>query len=117
MLDWLGAPFLHRGRWSRRTLLRAGVVGLGGLMLPDLLAAEAAAPKRKRARRCIFLFLNGGPSQLDTFDMKPAAPSGIRGPYRPIATSVPGLSICEKWFSAKVAEGGCAARKSGRFSI
>src|SRR3954470_20210796 len=96
MLDWLSKPFLHRGQWSRRAVLRAGAVGLGGLTLPRLLAAESAAPKRKRASRCIFLFLNGGPSQLDTFDMKPAAPSGIRGPYRPIATSAPGLSICEK---------------------
>src|SRR3954454_15165157 len=96
MLDWLTRPPLHRGVWSRRTLLRAGAVGLGGLTLSRLLAAEAARPRRKRATRCIFLFLNGGPSQLDTFDMKPAAPSGIRGPYRPIATSVPGLSIGEK---------------------
>src|SRR4051812_1806954 len=96
MLDWLSAPFVHRGRLSRRTLLRAGAAGLGGLLLPQLLGAESAAAKRKRASHCIFLFLNGGPSQLDTFDMKPAAPSGIRGPYRPIATSVPGLSICEK---------------------
>src|SRR4051812_46551035 len=96
MLDWLTKPALHRGVWSRRALLRAGAAGLGGLTLSRLLAAEAARPKRKRATRCIFLFLNGGPSQLDTFDMKPAAPSGIRGPYKPIATSVPGLSICER---------------------
>src|SRR4051812_26374580 len=96
MLDWLSAPFVHRGRLSRRTLLRAGAAGLGGLLLPQLLGAESAAVKRKRASHCIFLFLNGGPSQLDTFDMKPVAPSGIRGPYRPIATGVPGLSICEK---------------------
>src|SRR3954470_14332214 len=96
MLDWLSKPFLHRGQWSRRAVLRAGAVGLGGLTLPRLLAAESAAPKRKRASRCIFLFLNGGPSQLDTFDMKPAAPSGIRGPYKPIATSAPGVFICAK---------------------
>jgi hypothetical protein len=96
MLDWLSKLFPHRGRCSRRVLLRAGAVGMGGLMLPQLLAAERAAPNRRRAKRCIFIFLNGGPSQLDTLDMKPAAPSNIRGPYRPIATSVPGLSICEK---------------------
>src|SRR4051794_36889819 len=96
MLDLLSQPALHRGVWSRRTLLRAGAVGLGGLTLSRLLAAEEGETRRRRAKRCIFLFLNGGPSQLDTFDMKPAAPSGIRGPYRPIATSVPGLSICEK---------------------
>src|ERR1700675_900670 len=96
MIEWLSKPFRHRGRLSRRSLLRAGAVGVAGLMLPQLLAAEAAAPNRRRASRCIFLFLNGGPSQLDTFDMKPAAPSGIRGPYKAIATSVPGVSICEK---------------------
>lgn len=95
MLEWLSKPFLHRGRWSRRALLRAGAIGLGDLMLPQVLPAESAAVPRRRANRCIFIFLNGGPSQLDTFDMKPMAPSSIRGPYRPIATSVPGLSICE----------------------
>jgi Protein of unknown function (DUF1501) len=95
MIDWLSKPFRYRGRWSRRSFLRAGAVGAGSLMLPQLLAAHAE-PNRKRASRCIFLFLNGGPSQLDTFDMKPAAPSGIRGPYKPIATSVPGVSICER---------------------
>jgi uncharacterized protein (DUF1501 family) len=96
MLEWLSKPFLHHGHWSRRTLLRAGAIGLGGLMLPRWLAAESAATSRRRASRCIFIFLNGGPSQLDTFDMKPTASSDIRGPYRPAATSVPGLSICEK---------------------
>jgi hypothetical protein len=96
MLEWLSKPFLHRGRWSRRALLRAGAIGAGGLLLSSLLAAEPAAMPRRRASRCIFIFLNGGASQLDTFDMKPMAPSDIRGPYLPIATSVPGLSICEK---------------------
>lgn len=96
MLEWLSKPFLHRGRWSRRALLRAAAVGVGGSMLPQRMAAESAATLRRHASRCIFVLLNGGPAQLDTFDMKPVAPSEIRGPYRPIATSVPGLSICEK---------------------
>lgn len=105
MLDWLSKPFLHRGQWSRRGLLRAGAVGLGGLMLPQMLAAgggvgrpalNAGRSRSRVASRCIFVFLNGGASQLDTFDMKPMAPSDIRGPYRSVATSVPGLSICEK---------------------
>ena len=48
-----------------------------------------------RAKRCILVFLNGGPSQLDTFDMKPGAPSEVRGPLAPIATTVPGTNICE----------------------
>jgi hypothetical protein len=96
MLSWLSKPFLHRGQWSRRALLRAGALGLGDLTLPDLLAAEAASPRRAKARSCIFIFLNGGAAQLDTFDLKPDAPSGIRGPYKPIATRTPGIALCEK---------------------
>ena len=56
----------------------------------------AGASRRRRARRCILVFLNGGVSQLDTFDLKPDAPTGIRGPYRPIATSARGVFISEK---------------------
>jgi hypothetical protein len=93
MLTWFGKPFFHRGRLTRRALLHAGARGLTGLTLPHLLAAKAT---RRRARSCIFILLNGGPSQLDTFDLKPEAPSSIRGPFRPIATSVPGVSISEK---------------------
>src|SRR5271165_3856298 len=96
MLTWLSKPFFHRGRLSRRALLHAGVLGLTGLTLPRLLAAAAVVPPRRRARSCIFILLNGGPSQLDTFDLKPDAPSGVRGPYRPIATSAPGVFISEK---------------------
>ncbi len=96
MLTWLSKPFFHQGRWSRRALLQAGAFGFGSWTLPRLLAAEATAPRRARARSCIFIFLNGGPSQLDTVDLKPAAPSNIRGPYRPIATRTPGIFIGEK---------------------
>ena len=46
-------------------------------------------------KSCIFLWLCGGPSHLDTWDLKPNAPEGIRGPYRPIATRVPGMQVCE----------------------
>jgi hypothetical protein len=80
----------------------AGVVeaiaGLFGANLSALLAAEEAgltAP-RARAKSVLFLFLFGGPSQLETFDMKPDAPSGIRGPYRPTPSRTPGLLISEK---------------------
>jgi hypothetical protein len=96
MLTWLGKPFMLRGRVTRRALLRAGALGLTGLTLPRILAAEGATKSRRRARSCIFILLNGGSAQLDTFDLKPDAPSGIRGPYRPIATSAPGVYICEK---------------------
>jgi hypothetical protein len=81
---------------SRRNLLQAGGAGLFGLTLPKLLQAEAASPGRKpRAKSVIFLFLFGGPSQLETFDMKPEAASKIRGPYSPVASRTPDLRICE----------------------
>jgi hypothetical protein len=96
MLAWWSKPFWHKGRLSRRTLLRAGFLGLGGLALPRLLVAQAQNTARRKAKSCILIFLNGGPSQLDTFDMKPDAPSGIRGPYKPIATRAPGVFITEK---------------------
>lgn len=90
------APFEHA--FPRRELLRAGSLALGGLTLTDLLRHTARAESLvvKPAKHCIFVFLNGGPSQLDTFDLKPDAPEGIRGPYRPISTSVPGIQISER---------------------
>jgi hypothetical protein len=81
---------------TRRQLLQAGGAGLVGMSLPRLLAAESAgASVKPRARSVMFLFQFGGPSQLETFDMKPAAPEKIRGPFRPIASRTPGLQICE----------------------
>jgi hypothetical protein len=84
--------------FTRRHLLRAGGMGMLGLTLPGLLRAEEsarAAPGKARARSVIFLFQFGGPSHLDTFDMKPDAPSGIRGPLKPIRSSAPGIQVCE----------------------
>lgn len=82
----------------RREVLCAGGLALGGLTLADLIRSSTRGESiaGRPARHCIFVFLNGGPAQLDTFDMKPDAPEGIRGPYRPIATSVPGIQITEK---------------------
>jgi hypothetical protein len=88
---------------SRREVLRAGAVGLMGISLPRLLAAEAAARSARaapsgltaRADACIVIFLNGGPSHLDMWDMKPEAPAEIRGEFRPIATSLDGVQLCE----------------------
>ena len=81
---------------SRRRLLQAGGSGLLGLNLPRLLAAESQQNQpRARAKSVIFLFLFGGPSQLETFDMKPDAPSKIRGPFQPIASRTSGLRISE----------------------
>jgi hypothetical protein len=91
---------------SRRQLLQAGGAGLLGLSLPRVLAAEELRPPRlpnpggrqrkRRARSVIFLFLFGGPSQLETFDLKPEAPSSIRGPFKPIRSRTPGLLISER---------------------
>jgi hypothetical protein len=73
----------------RRDLLRMGALPLLGL------GSANASPRRSKDVNCIFLMLVGGPSQLDTWDPKPDAPSEIRGPYKPIRTNVPGIQISE----------------------
>ncbi len=81
----------------RRRMLEAAGAGLLGLSLTNVLAAEElSAPRRARARSVIFLFLYGGPSQLETFDLKPDAPSDIRGPFKPIPSRTPDLLISEQ---------------------
>jgi hypothetical protein len=80
---------------TRRAWLRIGGLGLGGLALPDILRAEARTGERRPAKGVIMVLLPGGPTHLDTFDLKPDAPAEIRGELRPIATNVPGTSICE----------------------
>ena len=83
---------------SRRRLLQAGSLGLMGVTLPRLLQADQenrAAGLAPCADSCIIIFLNGGPSHLDMWDMKPEAPEGIRGEFKPIATRVPGLQVSE----------------------
>ena len=80
---------------SRRTWLRIGGLALGGLALPDILRAEAQAGRSNPAKGIIMVLLPGGPTHLDSFDLKPDAPAEIRGEFRPIATNVPGIDICE----------------------
>ncbi len=83
---------------TRRQALRLGSTGLiAGLTLPRLLElqAKASTPTPAAAQACIFLFLEGGPSHIDMWDLKPNAPAEIRGPYRPIRTSVNGAMVCE----------------------
>jgi uncharacterized protein (DUF1501 family) len=90
-------PFADR-RLSRRRMVQIGGAGLLGLTLPGLLRARAADTVTSRAARAdhlIVVFLNGGPSHLDMWDMKPAAPVEIRGEFRPIASSLPGVPLCE----------------------
>ena len=83
---------------TRRSLLSAGGLGMLGLNLPDLLRAEDAAGAGSlpvKAKSVIFLFQFGGPSHIDTFDMKPDAPAEIRGPHQSISSVVPGLPVSE----------------------
>src|SRR5947208_1582383 len=83
---------------SRRELLQVGAIGALGLTLPRLLAA-GSQPRRAGAAAsadsCILVFLSGGPSHLDMWDLKPSAPAEIRGEFRPIASSVPGVQLSE----------------------
>jgi Protein of unknown function (DUF1501) len=95
MLDIAGLKSSYCDRVSRRNCLRIGGLALGGLALPEILRAEAANNVRKTARGIIMVLLPGGPTHLDTLDLKPDAPAEIRGEFRPIATTVPGLDICE----------------------
>ena len=81
---------------SRRAFLRGGTVGAFGMALGDMLSIRAAASSTSPpARAVIMLWLWGGPSHLDTFDMKPGAPAEYRGPFEPIASAVPGIHVCE----------------------
>jgi len=85
---------------TRRDFLRVGSLSAGavGLSLADLTKLQAAGGNSKSGDiNCIVLFLVGGPSQLDTWDLKPNAPESIRGPFRPIQTAVPGMEICENF--------------------
>ena len=90
-------PLCH-GPATRREFLRVGVSALGGLSVAELLAARAAAGANSTSElptSVILFWMWGGPSQIETFDPKPKAPSEYRGPFHPIATSVPGIDICE----------------------
>ena len=82
---------------SRRDFLQVGTLGAIGLSLPELMAAKAAGAVAKDhdERSVIMIFNLGAPSQLDLFDMKPDAPAEIRGPFKPIKTSAPGIEISE----------------------
>ncbi|HJT77435.1 MAG TPA: DUF1501 domain-containing protein [Gemmataceae bacterium] len=124
MLTMLGSPRLSCDGLTRRETLKVGALSLlGGFFnLPSLLALEQAGaprPRRARARNVLLLYLQGGPATQDMFDLKPDAPAGIRGEFRPAVTSAPGIRICEhlprmaKWMHRAVVvrsvhhNGGC----------
>jgi hypothetical protein len=98
----IGCPdHLRTEALSRREVLKVGSLGMIGLSLPELFAAEARASNygggtpRARARSCILLFISGGPSQHETFDPKPEAPSENKTIFGTIPTKVPGIQLCE----------------------
>ena len=92
MLNLLGDPQRMRRMMNRRDCLQAGFLGLGGLTLADLLRLRTSAATNSNGiaenkdTAVILLFVHGGPSHLETYDMKPQAPSDIRGPFSPIRT-------------------------------
>src|SRR5262245_61294052 len=80
---------------SRRRFLKVGSLCVGGLTLADVLRAKARGAAGSSSKAVIMVWLEGGPSHIDTYDLKPEAPSEIRGPFRPIRTVVPGMDFCE----------------------
>jgi len=95
MLTVVGSNSRYCDGLSRRSFLQVGALGLGGLTLPGLLRCEAAAGQKRSHKSVIMVYLSGGLAHQDTFDLKPGAPDEVRGEFKPIATSVPGLQIGE----------------------
>ena len=94
MLEITGGEYRGCDGVSRRRFLRAGVLGLTGLSLADMLrlrAARADAGQPTRDTSVILIWKGGGPSHLDMWDLKPDAPAEYRGEFKPIATNVPGI--------------------------
>jgi hypothetical protein len=83
------------GAVDRRDFLHAGSLAAVGLSLPAYLRAKQESGGKDDDVNCIMLFLLGGPSQLDTWDLKPKAPAEVRGPFQPIKTNAPGIEISE----------------------
>jgi hypothetical protein len=90
-----GTTARHCDALTRRNILRIGALGVGGLTLPGLLQARAAESKSPGDKAVIMICLGGGPSHIDTYDMRPDSPAEYRGEFNPIATKVPGLQMCE----------------------
>ncbi|MBT6496007.1 MAG: DUF1501 domain-containing protein, partial [Planctomycetaceae bacterium] len=87
-------------RFSRRHCLQVGASGMLGLNAVELarlqaLSAEGEGTANRRANSCVFIFLFGGPSHIDLWDMKPEAPVEVRGDFHPVPTNVPGIDVCE----------------------
>jgi hypothetical protein len=88
-------PVHCKGPLRRREFMRVGTLALGGMTLPSLLRRRAEAATTQCQTSVILFWMWGGPSQLETWDMKPDATSEYRGPLHPISTNVPGMDVCE----------------------
>jgi hypothetical protein len=100
MWNFYGPKRRCRGTMSRRDVLQVGGLSLVGVTLADVLRMQASAAmtptaRGERNKSVIMIWMRGGPSHIDSFDMKPEAPAEIRGEFRPIQTNVPGIRICE----------------------
>jgi hypothetical protein len=96
MLTFWGRHNRYCDGVNRREFLRVGALGLAGLTLADLLRLQArAGATNARPKSLIYVVLGGGPSHIDTWDLKPGAPAEFRGEFQPIATKLPGVQICE----------------------
>src|SRR5262245_53418160 len=98
MLQLTGQSIRFCDGLSRRTFVRAGFLGLAGLSLADLLRlrSQAAGSSTRHSDSAVIMFwLDGGPTHLDTYDMKPQAPAEYRGSFAPIATNAPAIQVCE----------------------
>src|SRR5262249_29053387 len=105
---------------SRRRLLQVGGIGVLGLSLPRLLRADATQReigRKRHADACILIFLNGGPSHLDMWDMKPTAPKEVRGEFKPIATTLPGVQLSEHLSRLAKLMHHCSLVRSVRHSV
>ena len=98
-MDSSPPPYPTHPRFSRRTAIQAGAVGLLGLGANHLNALRAASPSEPvtggTAKSVIYIFLSGGLTQHESFDLKPHAPADVRGEFNPISTATTGLQICE----------------------
>ena len=95
MLNLNGPAFRLCDGMSRREALRLGVLGLGGLALPDLLRAEQSARIADSKKSVIMIYMVGAPPHQDMYDLKMDASAEIRGEFKPISTKVPGIQFCE----------------------
>lgn len=95
MLTFTGSSQRFCNRHSRRNFLQVGALAMGGLTLPNLLRAESLPGSQPSGKSIINIYLPGGPSHQDMFDLKPLAPREFRGEFMPISTNVSGMEICE----------------------